>query len=84
MRTHAVAVCPPGLLAKRLRSGVYRHDEHGDLEKRCSHCREYWPADSEFFYAGVAYDDGLHCQCKACYIERRRPERRGTPHHATH
>lgn len=81
MLVRAIVVCPPALLALRLRSGVYRRDENGELEKRCSRCREYWPADNEFFHAGAAYDDGLHCQCKACFIERRRRERRGTPHH---
>lgn len=74
----------PALLQRRLTNGGYRFDELGELEKRCAACREYWPADNEFFHTGPGYDDRLHCYCKACYIERRRPERHGTPHHQAH
>lgn len=57
--------CPSEKLkAKRLKSGTYREGDDG-LEKRCSLCREYWPADSEFFYASRAQPDGLNSYCKA-------------------
>jgi len=71
-----IVACPsPKLKAKRLASGVYREGE-GGLEKRCGRCREYWPADSEFFYASRAELDGLNWSCKACYMENRYPEGR--------
>lgn len=41
----------------------YRLDEDGELEKMCTRCKEYWPADTEFFYKS---GDGLHTWCKAC------------------
>jgi hypothetical protein len=62
------------LLTLRLRSGIYRYEE-GDLLKRCSRCKEHWPADSEFFYS-VRLGDGLHQWCKACYQENRYPDGR--------
>lgn len=57
------------LLARRLATGEYRYDEDGVLEKRCSHCQEYWPADSEFFYRNKSDGDGLHCMCISCNVE---------------
>lgn len=68
--------CPtPELKAKRLKSGAYRDGDDG-LEKRCCKCREYWPADSEFFYSAKGRADDLRDDCKACYIENRYPEGR--------
>lgn len=52
------------LYQKRLANGIYRI-EAGELEKRCAKCREYWPADNEFFHSQNR-DDGLHTWCKAC------------------
>ncbi len=57
------------LLARRLASGKYQYDDDGQLEKRCSHCRKYWPADSEFFYRSDSDRDGLHCMCISCNVE---------------
>lgn len=62
----------PKLLDSRLKRGVYAYFD-GELHKRCSKCREYWPADSQFFYASASKDDGLICWCKACYIDWRWP-----------
>jgi hypothetical protein len=62
------------LLALRLKSGIYKYED-GDLHKRCSRCKEHWPADSEFFYAASG-SDGLGDWCKACYIENRYPNGR--------
>jgi hypothetical protein len=62
----------------------YRQTEIG-LEARCSKCRDYWPADSEFFY--VSPDGRLHSWCKACYVQDRvekgrRPNHgKGITHH---
>jgi hypothetical protein len=65
----------PHHLELGLASGRYRYDEDGELEKRCSICREYWPADTEFFYQSTS-TDGLHTYCKACYYEHRWPSGR--------
>jgi hypothetical protein len=62
---------PQFLLAKRLHNGIYRFDEDGELEKRCSTCREYWPADSDFFYTHHAEPDGLHSLCRDCHLQSR-------------
>lgn len=72
----AIDFVSPRLIAKRLLGGYFRFDEMGALEKRCAKCREYWPADDEFFFSGVGYIDRLHCYCKACYIEKRWPNGR--------
>ena len=41
-----------------IQRGNYRIDEHGYLEKRCRHCLDYFPADTEFFYRGRNSDRG--------------------------
>lgn len=67
--------CPvpaPRALQKRLASGSYRY-AGGDLERRCSTCKDYWPADTEFFHTAVGDASGLHCYCRACYEEWRYP-----------
>lgn len=66
----AIAVCPPRLFEKRLRNGRYRRGDVG-LEKRCSKCREYWPADNTAFYPQLRERDGLSDWCKACYLQWR-------------
>lgn len=75
------ASVPESLMRKRLKSGVFRVDEFGVLEKRCSRCKEYWPADTEFFYATNSNQDGLHNWCHACYVENRYPNGRGSVGH---
>lgn len=69
------------LLARGLAKGKYRLDECGQLEKRCAQCLEYWPADGEFFYSDSGKGDGLNRVCKACYVENRYPESRGSVGH---
>ena len=69
MLVHADNVVAWELRASRLASGKYQYDDDGQLEKRCSRCREYWPADSEFFYKGDGDGDGLHCMCISCNVE---------------
>jgi hypothetical protein len=66
LATHKVATLSETLLKKRLSNGICRFNEDGQLEKLCSKCKEYWPADTEFFCASGGTSDGLHCQCKAC------------------
>jgi hypothetical protein len=40
----------------------------GETEKYCPVCREWWPADEEFFYFSKGR---LQYTCKACSNERR-------------
>ena len=67
-------------------AGEILHGKHrlreGELgtEKYCNKCSEWWPADTEFFYADGGDPTGLYHCCKACYEEyssasrrRRRP-----------
>lgn len=51
-----------------------RPDGDGELERYCSICHEWWPADQEFFYHWVDKDGLLHFHswCKACYQEYKR------------
>jgi hypothetical protein len=37
------------------------------IERQCGRCREWWPADSEFYHKG---GNGLHSYCIACVAER--------------
>ncbi len=59
---------PPEVLQAGLAKGRYRYVE-GALHKRCNKCREYWPADTEFFFSAkdARHKDGLNDCCKACY-----------------
>lgn len=53
-------------------------------ERCCSRCREWWPADGEFFYTSSGTRDGLHDWCKACYREwRATTEGKSRNHSAT-
>jgi hypothetical protein len=66
-RTEPFSVLMPAAVrAKRIRRGTYRLDEDGMLEKRCPRCGEYWPADTEFFYA---HADELSSYCRSCNHE---------------
>lgn len=60
-------------LDQSLAKGRYQFNEDGELEKRCSRCGDYWPADTEFFFAQLhsSHKDGLHCMCKDCNIQAR-------------
>jgi hypothetical protein len=58
-------------LTKRLKNGIYRYEDDG-LYKRCSRCRCYWPADTEFFNKAAPRPDGLHEECRACQSEEAR------------
>lgn len=39
-------------------------------EKYCTGCKEYWPADGEFFQRDNKTQDGLRTRCKACCWEQ--------------
>lgn len=36
------------------------------LELQCSCCRDFWPADSQFFYRCATDKTGFHSLCRAC------------------
>lgn len=40
-------------------------------EKLCSRCKEFWPADEEFFYVDPRSRAGLQSWCRACTNEVR-------------
>ncbi len=39
------------------------------LEKRCLACRQYWPADAEFFAPQNNLRNPLSQRCRACIAE---------------
>ncbi len=50
-----------------------RLDGDGELEKQCTKCGDWWPADNEFFFTtGTRAKKKLHSWCKACYLEEKR------------
>lgn len=55
-----------------------RLNEDGEVERLCTDCKEYWPADREFFYSGG--HGRLQPWCKACYEERRKNKRKKVSH----
>lgn len=64
---------PADTLARRLRAGKYRYDDDGFLEKSCSRCGEFWPADTEFYQTTSEPGRvGLGTYCKACMVEYKR------------
>lgn len=79
-----VVICPvytSEQIHRRIKTGTFRLDRNGELEKRCSSCREYLPADTEFFHGNRQSGRlDLHTWCKFCVAERR-PNR--NPSHGT-
>lgn len=66
--------CPiptPRTISQGIKTGRYALTSLG-LERLCSTCGEFWPADTEFFWA-TPRASGLHCWCKACYIAWKKP-----------
>jgi hypothetical protein len=64
-------VCPalsPAQIQRGLSSGRFRMTDLG-LEKLCSRCDEYYPADTEFWYYQPSSRQGLNNYCHACYRE---------------
>lgn len=62
------AYCPSihrDVIAARLEIGRMVFSELG-LEKRCTCCLEFFPADTEFFAPKPKSRDGLSTQCKVC------------------
>lgn len=65
----------PRLLELRLKRGTYKYELEG-LYKQCSGCKEFWPADSDFFYIKHgAQGDGLQNYCRACLLEAKATNR---------
>lgn len=60
---------PTGFAVTWQAKPMYRLDSDGALEKRCSKCRDWWPADTEFFPVDRA---GLGSWCRACRYEHRK------------
>lgn len=70
--------CPlikPRLLGLRLAGGSMQMSIVG-LEKRCPRCKEFWPFDTEYFFANAGVTDGLFQWCRACSTEHRWPNGR--------
>lgn len=65
-------------LAAGLARDLYVRTDLG-LEKRCSRCGEYWPADTGFFLQRAESGDGLHNWCKACLADWRQHWRAAAP-----
>lgn len=59
---------------RRLTARVWMLTDTG-LEKRCTSCRNFWPADTEFYYPAKKAPGNLHSWCKACYGEWRKARR---------
>lgn len=57
---------PYKLLRIRLNSGIAVISDIG-REMRCSKCKEYWPADTQFYHPLPSKEPGLQPWCKACY-----------------
>lgn len=66
---------PRVIVERRLVTGRFKFTPDG-LQMRCSKCREYWPFDTEFFFASKTPEGAFHW-CRACYCEYRWPERYG-------
>jgi len=52
-------------LARRICDGGWAFTDCG-LEKRCSQCREFSPADTFFWAPNKAQAGGLHSMCRDC------------------
>jgi hypothetical protein len=66
--------CPalsPFLIGHGIRTGRYKVTDIG-LEKRCTACDDWWPADTEFFAVQSCKPDGLSSGCKCCHAEARK------------
>lgn len=53
------------LVRQRLRRRSMAHTSNG-LEMRCGRCGDFWPFDTQFFYATGHADGGLHRWCRSC------------------
>ncbi len=61
----------PKTRQRKLANGNYKYTEIG-LVKKCNICQEYWPADTQFFYADKYTSSGLMPNCIACFEEKKR------------
>lgn len=58
-------------IKNKFRFPYFMEDEELGLQKRCGRCKEYYPADREFFHHQGKGIGGLHSYCKACVAENR-------------
>lgn len=56
----------------RVRITLVPGEEELGPQQWCSHCREWYPADAEFYYRDRYRRTGLMSFCKACWEEIRR------------
>lgn len=73
-------VCPLAARDGLERSTVFRGRAASDtdaIERLCSRCGEWWPADTEFFVLSPGTAGGLATACRACRLQHspRRPPR---------
>lgn len=65
-RTGGKPIVPPAWFA----DGRYRiSPDDGQPEKRCTKCREYLPAEDDFFARNFQKADDRNSWCKACIAE---------------
>ena len=65
--------CPavaPQAVEAAIAKGTLRLTDAGG-ECWCPGCREWWPADSEFWHRAGSKQLGLQTYCRACMSERR-------------
>lgn len=74
----------PGAGPAGLAAGVSskRREALEGPERLCSHCKEWWPEDIEFFNRHSA--DGWQSWCKACTNERRTAKRQAAKQEVAH
>lgn len=58
---------------QRNRSNLRNSPDGIGREKHCSRCKDWWPADAEFFSTNAR--NGLAYWCKACSLEVQRDKR---------
>lgn len=56
-------------MEKRWLAAIENKESSIITEKKCSTCKEVFPATIEFFYPNKCSSDGLQYQCKKCQSE---------------
>lgn len=70
---HVVSVSQPA--SRGHRASAKLRDTPEGPEKFCVRCKEWWPADGEFFQPAKNRAGGLFYCCKACFAEWLRAHR---------
>lgn len=63
-------VWPDKMTSKKLKSGSVRFTAIG-REMKCCRCKEFWPADSEFYSSFSSITLGINRYCKSCMAEKK-------------